>query len=436
MLTAEDNKRLTQVGPDTPLGNFFRRYWIPAAVLEEIKDPGGAPVRVGLLGEKLVAFRDPDGQPGLMAEFCPHRGASLVYGRNETGGLRCLYHGWKMGQDGKIQDMPAEPPDTKMKVVLKHKAYPVQEAGGILWTYMGPADKMPPFPRFPWMDLPEGQLLVVKMYQDNNYLQGLEGDLDPAHPNYLHKDFDEQVARQSWTGAGWQSISDLMSDGAPVIHVEETPQLMRVGAVRKTSEPGMAYVRTTEWIAPFYTHIATGPHESQLFKAWLPIDDHSCFTFYIHHDARKQLDVPAIYANWGHRTEFPDYRTAHTVHNMHLQDRKMMETGNFSGVVGAAIQDRAVQESMGPVFDRTQEHLGSSDKAVIFYRRLILRKLQEMEEGKTLPGTAKGLDLTQRAASVYMRSGEPWQEAVRWIEAQEAGHKEPAGQPDAVNTQP
>ncbi|NYT69190.1 Rieske 2Fe-2S domain-containing protein [Pusillimonas noertemannii] len=426
MLTSEDNKRLTQVGPGTPLGNFFRRYWIPAAVLEEIKEPGGAPVRVGLLGEKLVAFRDPDGEPGLMKEHCPHRGASLAYGRNESGGLRCLYHGWKMAHNGSISDMPPEPPESRMKDVLKHTAYPVQEAGGILWTYMGPAENMPPFPRFPWLDLPEGQLLVVKMFQDNNYLQGLEGDLDPAHPNYLHKDFDEEIARQSWSGAGWKSISNLMSDGAPAIHVEETPQLMRVGAVRKTDEPGVAYVRTTEWVAPFYTHIATGPNESQLFKAWLPIDDYSCFTFYIHYDTRKKLDVPAIYSNWGHRTQYPDYRTPHTLENKHLQDRKMMVDGNFSGVSGAAVQDRAVQESMGAIFDRTQEHLGTSDKAVIFYRRLILRKMREMQEGKPLPATTDEANFNLRAASVYMPVDQPWQEAVRWIEAQEAGLKEPA----------
>lgn len=425
MLSPEDNQRLTQVGPDTPLGRFFRRYWIPAAVLEEIAEPGGAPVRVGLLGEKLVAFRDPDGRAGLMKEHCPHRGASLAYGRNEIGGLRCLYHGWKMGHDGQLLDLPAEPPGTKMRNAFTQRAYPVREAGGILWAYMGPADKEPPFPRFPWMDLPEGQLLVVKMYQDCNYLQGLEGDLDPAHPNYLHKDFDEEIARQSWTGAGWQSISDLMSDGSPAIHVEETPQLMRVGAVRKTADPGMAYVRTTEWVAPFYTHIATGPHESQLFKAWLPIDDETCFTFYIHHDSSKRLDVPAIYANWGHQSALPGYRTPHTVDNMHLQDRQLMRTGNFSGVMGAAIQDRAVQESMGRIFDRTQEHLGTSDKAVVYYRRLILRTLQDMDEGKSLPGQAPDMDLRQRAASVYMPADARWQDAVKWLEAQEAGLPSP-----------
>lgn len=419
MLTREDNRRMTEVGPGTPLGRFFRRYWIPAAVSSEIAEPGGAPVRVRLLGERLVAFRDPAGKPGLMGEFCPHRRASLVYGRNEEGGLRCLYHGWKMGHAGRILDTPAEPETSRIRTVVTHPAYPVREAGGVLWAYMGPADLEPPFPHFPWTDLPASQLLVVKMYQDCNYLQGLEGDLDPAHPNYLHRDFDDRIKQQSWSGAGWQSIAELMSDGAPAIHCEETPQLMRVGAVRKTADPAMNYVRTTEWVAPFYTHIATGPHESRLFKAWLPMDDVSCFTFYIHYHPEHPIDVPAIHGNWGHKADGPDFRTPHTLANMHLQDRAMMRDGNFSGVQGAAIQDRAVQESMGPVCDRSEEHLGTSDKAVIFYRRLILRKLAEMEQGLTLPGQAPGLSFDQRAASVYMPSNAPWQDALKFQEAQE-----------------
>jgi phthalate 4,5-dioxygenase oxygenase subunit len=155
MLTADDNAALTQVGPDKPLGKFFRRYWIPACKSEEIREPGGAPARVELLGEKLVAFRDPGGKPGLMGEFCPHRRASLFYGRNEEGGLRCLYHGWKMGHDGKILETPAEPKTSKLAANLCHNAYPVREAGGVLWTYMGPRELQPPFPNFPWLNLPE-----------------------------------------------------------------------------------------------------------------------------------------------------------------------------------------------------------------------------------------------------------------------------------------
>ncbi len=418
MLTREENIALTHVDADAPLGRFLRRYWIPAAKLEEIAEPGGAPVRVGLLGERLVAFRDPDGKAGLMEEFCPHRRASLVYGRNEPGGLRCLYHGWKMGHDGRVLETPAEPKSSKLARNLCHKAYPVHEAGGLLWTYMGPRELQPPFPSFPWLDLPASQLLVVKMYQDNNFLQGLEGDLDPAHPNYLHRDFSIEKDR-SWVGAGWKSIANLMADGAPEIHCEETPYLMRVGAVRKTDDPKVNYVRTTEWVAPFYTYIATGPHESRLFKAWLPIDNFSCFTFYIHYNPVHPLNVPAIYANWGHRTEPPHYRTPHTLENMHLQDRRKMATVNYSGVDGAAVQDRAVQESMGPICDRTQEHLGTSDKAVIFYRRLILRKLKEMDEGKPLPALDPSLDFQHRTASWYMPSDQPWQDCLRYQEQYE-----------------
>jgi phthalate 4,5-dioxygenase oxygenase subunit len=411
VLTHEQNRRLTEVGPGTPMGRLMRRYWIPAAVSEELPEPGGAPVRVGLLGERLVAFRDPDGRLGLVKEFCPHRGASLAYARNERGGLRCLYHGWKIEGGGAVLETPAEPTTSTFARKLCHVAYPVKEAGGIVWTYMGPAEAMPPFPAYPWLDLPPSQLLVAKLFQATNYLQGVEGDLDPAHPNYLHRDFAAEDSA-SWSGAGWKSIADLMSDGAPEIVCEETPYLMRVGAVRKTPDPGQRYVRTTEWVAPFYAYIATGPHESRLFKAWHPIDDESCFTFYVHFDPEKPLDKEAIYANWGHRTAPPSFRTEHTLANMHLQDRHRMGT-NFSGIVGAAIQDRAVQESMGPIYDRTQEHLGTSDKAVIFYRRLMLRLLDDMEQGRALPAHDPALDFDQRTASCNLPADIPWQEAVR-----------------------
>ncbi|MGP0089799.1 MAG: Rieske 2Fe-2S domain-containing protein [Xanthobacteraceae bacterium] len=421
MLRHEENMALTQVGPGTPMGRFMRRYWLPAAKLEQFPEAGGAPVRVRLLGEALVAFRDPGGKPGLLGEFCPHRGASLAYGRNEEGGLRCLYHGWKMGCVGLVLESPPEPAARTFAKKLAHPSYPVREAGGLLWTYMGPRELEPPFPKFPWLDLPESHLLVVKMHQATNYLQGVEGDLDPAHPNYLHRDF-ELGDHASWSGAGWRSIAALMSDGSPAIECEETPYLMRVGAIRTTNDPDLKYVRSTEWIAPFYCYIATGPHESRLFKAWHPIDDYSCYTFYIHFDPDRPLDVEAIYANWGHRTSPPDYKTVHTLENMHLQDRERMKRGNFSGVLGASIQDRAVQESMGPLYDRTKEHLGTSDKAVIFYRRLLLKKLEEMDEGKPLPAHDPSLDFNHRAGSFNMPANLPWQEVVKWQEEHEQRH--------------
>jgi len=422
MLTHEQNMALTQVGPGTPMGNFMRRYWIPVAKLEELSEPGGAPTRIRILGEHLVAFRDPSGACGLVNEVCPHRGASLAYGRNEEGGLRCLYHGWKIGASGQVLETPPEPVHVTFPQRLCVQAYPVREAGGLLWTYMGPKEMEPPFPKFPWLDLPPDQLLVVKMYQDNNYLQGVEGDLDPAHPNYLHRDFD-LADSASWSGVGWQSMAVIMSDGSPDIQCEETPYLMRVGAIRQANDPNMRYVRSTEWIAPFYCYIATGPQESRLFKAWHPIDDYSCFTFYIHFDHGRALNPEAIYSNWGHRAEKPDYKTQHNLANMHLQDRERMKRGNFSGVNGAAIQDRAVQESMGPLFDRTQEHLGTSDKAVMYYRRLLLRKLKEMEDGLPLPAHDPSLDFQQRAGSFDMPADQPWQDVVKWQEDYERGHR-------------
>jgi len=421
MLRPDEQKALTQVGPGTPMGRFMRRYWLPAAKLEQIAEAGGTPVRVRLLGEPLVVFRDPSGKAALLGEFCPHRGASLAYGRNEDDGLRCLYHGWKIGCGGQVLESPPEPPARTFAKKLTHTSYPVREAGGLLWTYMGPAEVAPPFPRFPWFDLPDDHLLVVKMYQATNYLQGVEGDLDPAHPNYLHRDFalDDEA---SWTGAGWQSIAALMSDDSPVIECEETPYLMRVAAIRADKDPHTRYVRSYEWIAPFYCYIPSGPHESRLFKAWHPIDDFSCYTFYIHFDPHRPLDVETIYANWGHRTSPPDYKTEHDLANMHLQDRNRMQRGNFSGILGASIQDRAVQESMGPMIDRTKEHLGTSDKAVIFYRRLLLRKLQEMDEGKPLPAHDPALDYDQRAYSFAIPADAPWQDVVKLQLQCEASH--------------
>lgn len=413
MLTAKENSALTEVGKGTPMGEFMRRYWLPAAKSEEVPRAGGAPARVKLLGERLVLFRSRDGKLGLIDEFCPHRRASLAYARNEPQGLRCLYHGWKVACDGRVLESPPEPPARTFAKKLSVASYPVREAGGLVWTYMGSCELEPPFPKFPWLDMPPDRLLVVKMYQATNYLQGVEGDLDPAHPNYLHRDFDLDASK-SWAAAGWQSIAEIMSDGSPEIECEETPYLMRHAAIRRSANPQSKYVRIFEWVAPFYCYIATGAHESQLFKAWHPIDDENCFTFYIHFDPDRPIDTEAIYENWGHRTSPPNYKTAHSDANMHLQDRALMEGGNFSGVIGASIQDRAMQEGMGPICDRTKEHLGTSDKAVIFYRRLLLKWLDDMANGKPLPAHDQSLTFAQRGYSSEMPADQPWRDVSKW----------------------
>jgi len=419
-MAGRDYSALTRVGAGTPMGELLRRYWIPAATSEEIDAGGGAPIRIKLLGEALVGFRDPQGTIGLLGEFCPHRGASLFYARNEIGGLRCLYHGWKLSERGAVLETPAEPADSKLRESVCHKAYPVREAGGIVWTYMGAPDKVPPFPRFPWLELKPPHLLVVKMYQDCNYLQGVEGDLDPAHPNYLHRDFDAGND-ESWRGAGWQSVVKLMYDGAPRLVCEETAYSMHYAAIRKTEDPAINYVRVFECIAPFYSYVAAGPHESRLFKAWHPIDDNSCFTFYVHFDADKPLDPEAIWRNWGHRTRPPDFKTSYNLQNRHLQSRDAMER-NYSGINGAAIQDLALQESMGPIYDRTQENLGASDRVVAFYRRLMLKLIEDNEAGRELPAQDPQMRYDQRGVSIEMPADRPWQEAIEWQERYEKEH--------------
>ena len=420
MAAAHDVMTLTRVGPGTPMGNLLRRYWIPALMSEQLSEPGGAPTRVRLLGENLVAFRSPDGRIGLVEENCPHRGASLAYGRNELGGLRCLYHGWKINADGAVVETPAEPPESTFAKRICHTAYKVREAGGIVWTYMGSRDKEPVFPRFPWLNLKPPHLLIAKIYQDCNYLQGLEGDIDPAHPNYLHKDLtiDDNA---SWRGAGWNSIHSLMYDGVPEIFCEETPYSMRVAAVRRTPDASFKYVRIFESCAPFYSFVAAGPHESRLFKAWHPIDDERCYTFYIHFDPNRPIDAEAAYRNWGHRTAPPSYKTPFNNANMHQQSRRAMMHNN-SGIEGAAIQDIAMQESMGPIYDRSKEHLGISDKAVIFYRRLMLRLIRDNEEGRPLPAQDANLNFDLRGVSCDVPADRPWQEALKWQEEYERAH--------------
>src|SRR5437016_3339045 len=186
MLPPKENELITRVGPGTPMGNTMRRYWIPACLASEIAEPDCPPVRVRLLGEDLVAFRDSDGRIGLLDEFCAHRRVSLFYGRNEECGLRCVYHGWKYDADGKVLDTPAET-DSNMRLRLRHTAYPTHEAAGMVFAYLGPSEKAPLFPAYSWAEVPLDRVAVTKSLQDCNYLQGLEGECDSSHLTFLHR---------------------------------------------------------------------------------------------------------------------------------------------------------------------------------------------------------------------------------------------------------
>src|SRR5665213_1746236 len=238
MLTVAENERITRVGAGTPGGTLFRRYWLPAALAEELPERDGTPIRVRLLGEKLVAFRDSDGVVGLMEDACPHRRAPMFFGRNEECGLRCVYHGWKFDRHGACTDMPSEPADSLFKKKVTVTAYPTHEAGGVVWTYMGPPEKQPSPPDYEWLRAPSTHRYVSKTFEACNYMQAMEGGLDTAHSSFVH---NETIASTEWFRS---------KDGAPRIDVEKTDYGYTYVSTRTIDEK-TDYVRIYRYVMPF-----------------------------------------------------------------------------------------------------------------------------------------------------------------------------------------
>src|SRR5438105_9835444 len=286
MLNREDNERLTRVGPHTPMGNTLRRYWLPALLSSELPHPDGDPVRVRLLGEDLVAFRDSNGKPGLLHNNCPHRGASLFFGRNEEGGLRCVFHGWKFDVMGQCVDMPNEPPESDFKHKVQATAYPTREKAGLIWTYMGPPEKQPPLPDLEWMRAPAGQAWVSKTFESCNYLQAMEGGLDTSHSSFLHRDL---------TGEGL--ANPRVRSTAPRLEVLNTDYGYMYASIRHLPDDRQNFVRVYHYVMPFY-QLRAGGSPKTLGNTdghmWVPIDDSTCWTWNFHF----RHDKPQAYEEW------------------------------------------------------------------------------------------------------------------------------------------
>jgi phthalate 4,5-dioxygenase oxygenase subunit len=384
MLTTAENELLCRVESDAPMGRLMRRHWIPAALSEQLREPDGTPIRLRLLGEDLVAFRDTQGRLGVLGEACPHRKASLALGRNEECGLRCLYHGWKVDVDGNIVEMPSEPP-RRLPPKTKHKAYPVREAGGFVWVYMGPAEKMPEFEAPPWAPTPEAQISIVRIDVDCNWAQIMEGQIDSAHSSTLHSsDMKPAPVDTATAGETWLRPS---TDRSPRIQVELTNYGMRYAAIRQPikNPDTHDYVRITTYVAPFIALIP--PNSSfNVAVAVVPRDDTtSCFNFIawsedgaggIDQEAWRKFSVAQIGIDVDEH-----YRPIRTRANNYLQDRQAMKSGNFTGIRGIPNQDIAMWESIGPIADRTNERLGASDIAIVQFRRLMIAAAQSHAEG-------------------------------------------------------
>jgi phenylpropionate dioxygenase-like ring-hydroxylating dioxygenase large terminal subunit len=380
MMTREENQRLSQTGPGTPCGELLRRYWQPVALSEELKPD--APLAVTLMGEELVIFRDPQERIGVLDAHCCHRGADLSYGRLEDGGLRCIYHGWLYDVRGQILEQPGEPGKGENRHMIRQPSFPCQEIGGIIFTYLGPGTP-PLLPKYEFLQVPSEQRFVSKIHHQCNYLQSNEGNIDPVHLSFLHRNLEnsERDRRRRVVG-GKLSPNELYgADVAPRIEVEPTDFGLRIFTIRAVHEE-RTYFRTSNFVMPnFSTFPGQTAGEGYSVNWHVPIDDTSHWKFVIVFSREKPLDRETILSGRDELTA--GYRMKRNKANRYLQDRESMKTKSFSGIGQAfQAQDACVIEGAGPIQDRTKEHLVSSDKAIVAARKLLLQGMQDIEQGR------------------------------------------------------
>jgi phthalate 4,5-dioxygenase len=401
MFTAERNELLTRVGGGTPVGALFRRYWLPALLATELPEPDCAPVRVKLLGERLIAFRDTRGRLGLIEEFCAHRGVSLWFGRNEENGIRCAYHGWKYDVTGQCVDLPSEPEESGMRKNIKLKSYPAIERAGVIWAYLGPADKKPEEPAYEWTRVPPAHRYVSKRLQESNYLQAMEGALDSIHSGFLHR---HSVADDPLLKRDPASRALLEADRNPKFVPTVSPAGLYV-ATRRDAGADRYYWRVTQWLMPCFSFFPPYGDNPYGGHAFVPIDDEHCWTFSVdYHPARALTAAEREAAHGGRGIHVPliegSFIPIANRRNDYLIDRTAQKAKkSFSGVPGVGVQDAAVQESMGAIQDRSREHLVSSDNGIVKTRKRLMDAAKAVERGDAPPGLAPA---AQRARAVSM----------------------------------
>lgn len=408
MLSKADNELLTRVGPGAPMGEMMREYWFPVVRSAKLQ-AGGAPERVRLLCEDFVAFRSPDGVVGFIDEMCPHRCASMALARNEDGGLRCIFHGWKVDATGRVTDCPTEPEARRDLFASKvpTRRYHAREMAGMLWVYIGRCDVPPPLPDFEWSALPIDHIQPQRGLLRCNWLQALEATLDSAHVGFLHS--RDGALRGS---QGQQSESSFMRTyKTPRFEFEVRPYGFREAAIRDLPG-GEYYTRIREVVLPSYSLIPRLPGHIGVTVISVPIDDENVIQWYLRFDLEAPIDTQA-YLAFGTDSLDPDYFNSDMgdVGNMWHQDREAMKAGHWSGIVGRtnAYEDFIVQESMGPIVDRSREFLGAADVVIALARRLLLQAVKAHRDEGTVPFLATGSPLAAlRALSATYPQGEDW----------------------------
>jgi nitrite reductase/ring-hydroxylating ferredoxin subunit len=422
MLSREDNELLCRVGPGTPMGALMREYWIPAALSTELPEPEGSPLRVRLLGEDLIAYRTASGRVGLMQNACPHRGASLFYGRNEGEGLRCVYHGWKFDPTGRCVDLPSEPPESAYKDKVRARAYPCVERAGLVWTYMGPRTTPPPMPNLePTMS---GDARIQIYQRECNWMQALEGDIDTGHTVFLHLG---GVDAADVPAGSWARYA--LSAKTPKYEVVETEFGVMYGAGRP-AEADSTYWRIANFLFPFYAMVPTGVLGLEVrVRAWVPMDDGHTLAMTIslgqppqpRMAGRQVVGPPETLPNttdWYGR-----FRCVADAGNDYLIDRKAQKTTSYTGINAIFLQDQAVTESMGDIYDRTQEHLGTSDAMVIRTRKRLIDAAKALRDrGETPPGVDAPDVYETRSGGVVLPNDANWVEATKALRRANVTH--------------
>jgi phenylpropionate dioxygenase-like ring-hydroxylating dioxygenase large terminal subunit len=414
-----DNELLTRVGKGTPMGELMRQYWMPALQSHELADADGDPMRLRLLGENLIAWRDTSGRVGMFANACPHRGASLFFARNEDNGLRCVYHGWKFDVTGACVDTPSEPPESNFKTKVRARSYPCVEQAGMIWVYMGPRETPPPLPSLEWMGLSDAQWSVTPFLRECNWVQALEGDIDTSHLYFLHGRLNPDDP---------PNFGVYHDDKHPHLEVVHTDYGIVYGASRDEDE-ATTYWRITQFAFPIHSLFPANADGSVPGHMWVPLDDENTLVWTMIWNpslaiAETSLASQAIAR--GDRAHLPNttdwlgrWRMQANKRNDYEIDRDLQRTKTFTGIPTIPMQDQAVTESMGETTDRTHEHLGTSDSMLIQVRRRLIRAAEALRDHGTIP---PGVDnpewYTIRSASGTLPKGESWFEGFGdWLNA-------------------
>ncbi len=399
MLTPADNELLVRTGAGTAMGALFRRFWVPFALASEVGPPNSAPVAIRVLGEDFVAFRDSNGALGLLDAYCPHRRANLFWGRNEEAGLRCVYHGWKFDVGGRCVDLPNAPEGGTLKDKVRTGAYPVLDRGGLLWAYLGPSERRPPFPDAEAFSVPEDRRFITKMMSDGNYAQLQEGDIDSSHVAFLHRRFDNAPV------GGNRVDPNTFHDTQPRWFPSETPYGLMLAAQRNAG-PDEFHWRVNQFLMPFIVIIATPAGVPVLSQIRVPIDDDHAMHFR-HWSLAERAFTPEDYATFNDGVTVPEmisgtFHMKEDASNEYLIDRAKQATQNFTGIRSFVAQDLAVtqdQGGFGTIADRSREYLTSSDRAIITWRKRLLTSAKALAGGVEPPEP-------MNAAAYHVRSGD------------------------------